>query len=81
MMRTSLSDGDDGVAVFGSFAVAVVALKMFDIDANHRMISFHDLATSHVHSFAKDIAVADGDYSSDLELTAVAVEHVTDFDF
>lgn len=80
MMRTLLSDGDDGVAVFGSFAVAV-ALKMFDIDANHRMISFHDLATSHVHSFAKDIAVADGGYSSDLELTAVVVEHVTDFDF
>lgn len=82
MKRMSLSDDDGDVAVLRSFdaAVAVVALKTFDIDVNHRKIFYHDLAIFHAHSFSTDTVVADDD-SPDLVLMAVAVVHAIDFDF
>lgn len=55
--------GDDGdVAVFGSFAVAVAASTMNDIDECHRRIDCSfcrcDHAIFHVHNFSTDIVAA-----------------------
>lgn len=81
MKRMSFADDDGDVAVWRSFAAAVVEFvsKTFYIDVNHRKIFYHDLAIFHVHSFSTD-TVADDD-SSDLELMAVAVVHATYFYF
>lgn len=81
MKRTSLSDGGDGVAVFGSFAAGTAASRTSYTDVSHRTIFYLDLAIFRAHSLSTDIAVvADGDCSHDLGSMAMVVERVIDLD-
>lgn len=79
--RKSSVGGDDDAAVFGNF-VAVAALRTFDIDENHRR-SVHDFYHGRVIALFRNLLAAlsavadDGNCSSDLELMAVVVVHVT----